>query len=317
MEMGRYCLLRKESTYGQWDVSGLASSLRILSESLKLDTGLTYHRTVEGGRLLQTKQLNRKNVEGSLELHPVYDKGLGELLLMCLGSVSSVQQGGSTAYRHTFTPKASIKTSAWPSYSIEVGLDDVASKRVVGAVVESLAFDVEAGDFLGLTPEIYASDESKVTLGTVGTLSTLDYIHAGDVVTQSVDGSPVKLEHFSLEVKNNFPEGYQFGSRKPQQIDVGPLEVTGEMAIRFLSATHLDDFLASNEKAVAVKFQGPTISGSYKYELELDLPRVVYDAGDANLKEQERLVQSLKFTALEHSSNGLIKVYLQNTVTSY
>lgn len=308
----------KESSYGTL-ASNLNTHIRIISESLKYNPGLTYHRTVEGGRLLQTKQLGKANVTGSIDLYPVYDKGLGELLLACFGTAtSSLVSGSTTTYRHVFTPKMSIKDSPWPSYSLEVGLDDVVAKQILGAVVESLAFDVEAGDFLGVTAEVYAAREQKAPLYT-GTLeySTLNYIHSADVATQTIDGSEVKLEMFSLEVKNNFPEGYKFGSRYPQEIDVGPLEVSGELAIRFLTDTHFDDFLSSSEQSLVLKFEGPETESGYRYQLQFELPRIVYDAGDANINEQDRLVQNISFTALEHSSEGLIKITLQNKQPSY
>ncbi|MCX8192033.1 MAG: phage tail tube protein [Nitrososphaerales archaeon] len=313
--MVRYFKMGKESSYAQLPTS-LNVGVRILSESLKLKPGLEYIRTVEGGRVIQTKQISKVSVEGDIDFYPVYDKGLGEFLLACLGSVNTTQVA-TGVYRHEFTPKMSIKTSPWPSYSFEIGLDDVVSKQILGAVVESLAFDVEAGDFLGVTASIYAAREQKAALGSPAPYSTLDYIHAGDVVTQTIGGNAVKFESFSLEIKNNFPEGYKFGSRYPQEIDIGPLEITGEMSIRFLNDAHFDDFLASNERAIVLRFQGPLITTGYNYYLEFNLPRVVYDAGDANINEQERLVQTLEFTALEHSTQGIIKVTLQNNQASY
>lgn len=317
--MARYFKLAKESSYGELPANPSWVGARILSESLRLEKGLVYHRTIEGGRLLQTKQLGKSRVTGSIDMLLVYDKALGEFLHMLFGEVTSTQATppDGLAYRHVFTPKLSIRDSPWPSYGLELGLDDVASKQILGTVVEEASFDCEAGDFLGATWSVFAKKEQKLALGSQADLSALDYIHSGDVTTQTIGGNPVKFEKFSITVRNNFPEGYKFGDRSPQEVDVGPLEVTGEFSVRFLSDAHLDDFLSSNENSIVLKFEGPIADGTDRYYLQFELPRVVYDTGDVNLNQQERLVQNVSFTALEHPTNGLVKVTLQNLQASY
>ena len=137
------------------------------------------------------------------------------------------------------------------------------------------------------------------------------------MVEQKINNNPVKFEHFSLELSNNFPEGYKFGSRFPQEIDIAPLDVKGSATIKFDSSTQLDRFLASEECSIKLKFQGAIISGNYRYELEIYLPRVIYEEGDVNLKVQDRLTQTLAFTALKHSTEGVVQITLQNNQSGY
>ncbi len=318
--MANYLRMGKEQSYGV-PATNLDTHVRILSESLKFQPGVEYLRTVEGGRFITQADLSKAKTTGSIELYPVYDKGLGEFLYAALGEVSTIQpdpNGNPTVYKHVFTPKSSVSSTPWPSYTIEVGLGDVAAKRVTGCVVNRLILEGEAGDHLGVTAEILGGEESKVQLFSGPfDFSQQGYIHTAQVVEQKINNSPVKFEHFSLELNNNFPEGYKFGSRFPQEIDVAPMDVKGSATIKFDSSTQLDKFLASEECSIKLKFQGGVISGSYRYELEIHLPRVIYDEGDVNLKGQDRLTQTLTFTALKHSTEGVVKITLQNNQSGY
>ncbi|MEM3386274.1 MAG: phage tail tube protein [Nitrososphaerales archaeon] len=317
--MANYLRMGKESSYGV-PAPSLNTHIRILSESLKFQPGVEYLRTVEGGRFITQVDLTKAKTTGSIEIYPVYDKGLGEFLYSALGEVSTTQpdpNGNPTVYRHTFTPRSG-SSSPWPSYTIEVGLGSVAAKRITGCVVNRLIIEGEAGDHLGITADILGGEESRVNLYTGPfNFSQQGYIHTSQVVHQEINGIPVKFEHFSLELNNNFPEGYRFGSRFPQEVEEAPLDVKGSATIKFDSSTHLDRFLASEENSISLKFQGSVISGNYRYELEITLPRLIYEEGDVNLKGQDRLTQILTFTALKHSVNGVVKITLQNDQSGY
>ncbi len=311
--MARYLGLKKEATYG----TPLAPDvfLRILGETIKFDPNFVYHRTVEGGRRLQTAQAARQQSGGGIRFMPVYDKGLGEILNMLFGKVTTTVQEASVRWQHVFEPLPTITSQNMPSYTIEKGLDDITAERYPGCSVGRLRITANPADFLLFDAEIFGKKPSTQTLAS-SSFSSQDYINAGQVVTQSLGGVTTKFEQFSVDILGGAVPAFKPGSKEPDSIDIEPVLVTSSFVTRFLTSGDLTDFLNAVQKALVYKWQGPTL-GTGNYSLQLDLPKLNFDEGDVVVNEQERLVQARNVTAIEDAVNGLIKMTLVNNVASY
>jgi len=94
------------------------------------------------------------------------------------------------------------------------------------------------------------------------------------------------------------------------------LEVSGSMELVFASRDELDRFLNDSETSLVIDLIGPTISGTEKYQLKIELPSIVYSSWGAPISVGEQIIQSIDFMARKPDS-GDIKVTLVNTRTSY
>ena len=303
--MARYLGIGKETTYG----TPVAASyyMPIISESLKLEHGYLFPETVayrEFDRVVPGKKL----VTGGWEMYVTYDKGIGLILKALLGGETKTNPTTGVA-SHVFKRASSI-----PSLTARVGLHGVTEKIVSGLGINELTFELEAGDFLRCSVDCVGRDETTGTLSTP-TFSTQDFIDASKVVTFKLDTADVTPERFSLTIRNNIDtDAFELGSRTLKRLEPTGFEVEGEMDIRFLTTSHLNDFLNSTKKDLQVKLQGPLITGTYYNELQIDCDEIIYDAGDAYIDRQERIVQNLKFTAIrDPTSNEPIIITLQNT----
>lgn len=311
--MARYLGLKKEVIYG----TPLAPDvfLRILGESIKFEPNFVYHRTVEGGRRLQTAQAVRQSSRGGIRFMPVYDKGLGEILNMLFGKVTTTNLEVNVRWQHVFEPLPTITSQNMPSYTIEKGLDDITGERYPGCSVSRLRIQANPADFVVMDAEMFGKKPATAALATAA-FSAQDYINAGQVVTQTLGGVATKFEQFNVDILGGAIPAFKPGSKEPDSIDIEPVMVTASFVTRFLSSGDLTDFLNATQKALVYKWQGPTL-GAANYSLQLDLPKLNFDEGDVVVNEQERLVQARNVTAIEDAVNGLIKMTLVNNVASY
>ena len=303
--MPRYLKIGKESTFNEAVAGTLA--IPIISENFKLEQGFIRARTV-AARYLEISQPGPKSVKGGFEFYPNY-KNVGLILKAFFGSETVTQQETTTAYLHEFTPATGYTL---PSLTVRVGLDDVAEKIISGYAIDSLKFEISPAELLKLTVDGIGAEE---TTGAIGTATFESGVITPADVSMTLGGSAVSVEKFSITMKNNLREAHQLGSRVLPRVEAGELEITGEFTIRFLNTDELNDFLNATRKTLQVKFEGDTIEGDYKYYLQIDVDSIEYDAGDANINMQERLVEDLSFTAVK-GTGDIIKISLQNTDSS-
>lgn len=302
--MARYLGIGKESTYG----TAVAASyyMPIISESLKLEHGYIYPETVayrEFNKVIAGKKL----VTGGWEQYVTYDKGIGLILKALLGSETKTNPTTGVA-KHEFKKAASL-----PSLTVRVGLHDVTEKILHGIGINELTLELVAGELLRCSVDCVGRDESTDTLSTP-TFSTQDFIDFSKVNAFKLDTTDVTPERFIITIRNNIDtDAFQLGVRTLPRLEPEQLEVFGEMDIRFLSSAHLTDFLGSMKRDLQVIIRGPLITDTYYNELQIDCDEIVYDAGDAYIDRQERIVQNLKFTAIrDPASLEPIVITLQN-----
>jgi len=300
--MIRYLKIGKESEYGT-PVDG-AYVIPITSESLKLSQGFIRARTV-ASRWREISIPGPKSVGGGWKQFVNY-KNVGLILKAALGG-ESVSNPTSGVWLHEFSP---VNSNELPSLTVRVGID-VAEKIVSGYGVDKLSFEISPTDPLTLSVDGVGRDESIGELDQNPAFITQGYISPADASVK-VGGVEVEVESLKLEIENNLAsDHHQLGSRLLPRVEVGELEVRGELTVRFLSTSHLNDFLDCARKKLEVRFDGEEIADGYGYFLEFVVDSMEYDSGDANIDRQERLVQDLKFTAVK-GDGPILLVRLQN-----
>lgn len=310
--MSRYLGLGKESSFGA------AVAPNKFLDPLRIDIASEKEpilRRSVASRFPLDKAPGNVVVTGEVEFQ-VDPELFGDFLLMLLGKVESSQPDPTNApsvYQHVFTPCEVGEEPA--TYTLEVGGDDVA-RRIVSAILESLSVEFAPGEYVSATASILGQKEEQASPVTPSFPSVRCW-HSGDA-SITIGGVEAELRALTLEINNNPSEDHHvIGSRYLTRHELGELEVTGSMDLRFEDRSQLDDFLNEEEVSMKITLTGDAIEGEYHNQLEIELPRIVYSAWSAEISGSEPITQSIDFAALKPSNDDVIKFTLTNPVTQY
>jgi len=254
-------------------------------------------------------------VSGDVEF-PANPEIIGDFLLMLLGKVETSQPdptGAPSVYSHTFKPCG--VGEAPPTYTIEIGLDSIA-RRITSAILESMSLEFAPGEYVSATASILAQREDSADMRTPSFPTARDW-HSGDV-SAVLGAQDVELRALSREVNNNpSSDHHVIGSRYLPRHELGELEITGSMDVRFMDRDHLDRFLNDEETSLTITLTGDEIEGGLGYQLKLELPRIIYSAWSGDVDSPGAVIQSIDFAAIKPSSDEILKATLTNTVSEY
>ncbi len=310
--MSRYVGLGKQSA-----LDAPSTPTRFLDAvrfDISLEKPVIRRRTI-AGRWVSDYAPGKAVARGEVEFY-LNPKNVGDPLLMTLGNISTSQPDPSNApnvYEHTFTPlEIGVQP---PSYTIELGAEGMA-RRVIGAIGESLTIEVAPGEYASATLTILGVREESATPSAPSFPQLRDWTsHDAEI---QVGGQPAELQALSLEINNNpDAEHHVIGSKYLTRHELGELEVSGSMDIRFLDRTHLDRFLQDQETSLTISFTGSEIEAGYRYQLVITLPRIIYDSWSAEVSSSEMVVQSIEFVAVRPQGDDVVKVILRNDEEGY
>jgi hypothetical protein len=215
-------------------------------------------------------------------------------------------------YRHTFTPAGFNPTITY--YTFEAGYDPgLQALRAANCVVDSLEFSF-ASDSVPTLSFSAVGDYPTLVARSTPSFPAVRPFQVPDVSAQ-IGGSPAELQELSIELGNNVERIHDLaGSLKA--IELQALEVSGSFSVRFRNTAHLSNFLNRTETSLKVTLEGPVAGGSYNYSLEIELPKIVYDAWGAEVSEADLLVQDVDFRALKPASGDVVIVRLVNKVSA-
>jgi hypothetical protein len=250
---------------------------------------------------------------GDFEAEP---ENIGELLLGAFGSVTTTNPA-TGVYQHVFSPADTI-----PSWTLELGVD-IVRRVITGMLVNKLTFRMPHDDNLKANVGVICrGPENRQTLPTPSTSTLQAFVFpqltlslAGiDKASQCYDGE--------IYIDNRIPVRSGGGVRYMPNIRVGQRKVGGKLSLHFDDTIQYDRFLAGTEFTLLAKWIGPLISGSYYYQLELELRKCVYLRGVAPgpKPQDEPLVIDAPFEAFYDTTAGFnaeAKATLINTIVSY
>jgi hypothetical protein len=311
----RYVGLGHETTYG---TPVTATRYEETVADVKPDQGWIIPTPVVS-RAFRKKNLGPYLAMGSIGDFGINPEGIvGDLLCGTFGSWLSQQQGGTSAWLHTFAPYDTIEP-----FTLRLGVEQT-ERILAGMLVESLSIKMPHDDDIKLSADVLSGFiETKNTIGTP-TLSTLQNLHMRDASTVfTIAGSSRKAHLYDCEItiKNNISRKSNYGTRTLATQRLGNREVTGRLSAYFDDTTEYDQFIAGTEFTLIITAVGPTIVGSYKYQLGLELRKCVFlkDAVPAIKPQSDPLVIDAPFKAFYDAGgfNGEARATLQNTITNY
>ena len=312
-------IIKKQSTRLTTEANATGGrSIPVLPASeISLNPNLLPNTKIYGDAEERDSQVGVKEWTGTFELEPGTDK-LGEFLLSLLGKVTTDQPdvgNAPTVFRHRFV--SDPLTDAHALYTAFV--DRVTeAKKYGGTAVPQMTFTFPVDgrvavsvDLMSLTEEAGVSLTPDFSTDLANLLFSDVSIDIVGVTSNQIRQASVQINHNALvkRVLNNTRDGVD--------ICAGMLEVTGSFQIHFTSAVERDKFVAGGVSDINILCQGQVLEDVQKATLQIDCPRIKYDAGEF-ADEDGFIVQDFTFRATRDEASGFqTQVTLLNLETAY
>ena len=255
------------------------------------------------------------NGTGKLKL-PLDAQACGELFYSLLGDVSSAQQGGSAAYKHTFTRDLdSIERTAY-TFFMDYGTSIV--KKYNLGVVKAITLTGPVDQLVTMDADILFKSEADGSIGSPSfpTQRYMAFPHTtiklGGVANTDIRSWQLKIDGGSQPLRT-----------LSQSQDIAnilvkaPLNITGNFVIYFQTDAIRDAFLANTTTTFQALIEHDIIASTYKYTVDINLYKIQYKA--VPFGEQEGLLAAnVDFDAVYSTSDSkTIQVDVTNAATAY
>jgi len=319
-----YCGLAEESSYG----GGAAPSvyLPIQSDGFSAENSPLFDSNIRGRSRFQAATGVFED-DGSVEMVAGPENGMGYLLKGALGTASvtaSDEDGDSTNDTGTHTFDASKKL---PSWAVELGLGAIDAARHVGVGIDSLEISHTPEEYLMLSTDMTAKEFQLQGSQASPTYSDLrPFVWHDGVITLDGTDRSVDVAEFSASIENDLDEKIR-GSRTPDKCHVGERAISGTLNLDFENTNALELFLGSAgatqpedqlyKASMNAKWTSPEVTaGAKNYSLELDLPSIILSTHEAQLNEQDAIIENIEWEAEDQASTYDVQATLVNSQTS-
>ena len=252
---------------------------------------------------------------------------IGYWLGMAIGDPASAAQGGTAAYKHTYTPDDDLKTfSLWYKRG--------GNQQVVipYGVVNTLLLEQRPDDVLRSTVGIFGQNETInaddiTTADAYDTARPFHNMHL--TLTGPVNATQVYSSSILIDNKYSIDKGKVHGSRFYNTLVPGKREVTGTLELWFDDDGDYQSFWGSTSETtpdvagafstVPLNFSWDTAEVAdtgYNYIMALDIPEAVYKS--TNVMIEDKIKQTIDWSAQYDASDAYdIQAELTNKVVSY
>lgn len=247
--------------------------------------------------------------------------GAERLFKHVFGQISSSQPdvtSNPTVWDHTFTIADELPTGL----TVEVFRDTdnfttepQKSFLYSGCLITSLNLSCTVDDLLKCSFQIMGKDEGRAAKSTPSyNSSELAVYHQGTLKWNNHD---VEVENFSIDINNALEARPKLGSRFTRQPKrSGKLSVSGSFVAEFTRWDEYDDFRNDTNRELILQFIGPTLSGSYKYQLTITLAVAKILGHRTVNRAPGRLTMEISFKAYRTDSAGEIVAVMRNNTTA-
>lgn len=261
-----------------------------------------------GRRVLRTTQwvTGKQNVTGDIDFE-WQQQGMGLLLKHMLGGIATAQpNAGSnpTVYEHT----ATVGTLDGKSFTCQIGRGDVGGTvrafTYAGCKIAKWDLSVSVDGLLMIKPTIDGISEVTSTALAAATYAAQSFPLAWVGGTITLPGGAVgNISKFDLSGDNGQALDRWFMGATPgtkkEQLESDLRSYSGSTDIEFADLSAYNLFINGTVGSLTAFFEGPVISGSYNYALEVTLPAVRYDGATPNVPGPGLITTTYPFTALD------------------
>jgi hypothetical protein len=269
--------------------------------------------TGAGSQAVKGKHTGREGARGTVTLQ-VRPNTITNLLKWVFGAVGSAQQGGTSAYKHTFD----FADTLTKSFTGRLG-KETHEEVYPGMVVDSIGFGGVADDDLVATATLIGGAAmTKTTIGTP-TFSALDPFVFHQNTVKIGGATSTIVEAFGLTIGRSVSDYRVQGSKELPRIRPGARIINGSLVIDFVDTAELDRFVNDTTTSIEFLIVGSTIGATgYSYTLDLLMPNVYYVAAPTpSLRGRARFQANVNFAAMYDAGiSGELRAYVINEETT-
>jgi len=318
----RYFGLKKEAEYGDLVDGPLDRYEGYATENIQLDPN--YVIPAPTAHLSYRKrQRGLYRAQGPVVFPVSPNSVISDVLKGVFGKVETTTPAGDVKL-HTYTPQAEL-----PSYTMRVGIEK--TERVLpGCLFESLTLRYRPGEPLEAEASVYSGIEEQADTPLTwddlkGRLDPLEFFTQLKGKTNFTIGTDddrmADVTSFDVTIANNI--NFTAGDLESQYYNVlerGPLEVTGNLELRFRELTDFNNFKAGTPFDFIAVLSGKNIEGAYDYSIGLNLYQLqILREGAPPLRAMDEPLRiNAPFQAFYDPTENLeVKAFVQNTITPY
>lgn len=282
--MARYFGIAQEYVFRTAKPASVYTDLIPPRESIVPDQGWIIPDSI-ANRAYQKKVLGAFRARGNIAFPVEPENGIGWYLKWVLGSHNKAQQGGTSAWKHTFKSADAIK-----SFTGRIGAD-TDERLLKGCLLNALTLRFAHGAEVRGIAEVLASEESKAAIGTP-TFSELDPFVFSQATVEFAGTAKAIVAEGEVRINNRIPfDRGVLGDRYFPKIKVGKRLVDGRLSLWFDDSTEYDRFLAGTDFKLELLTTGPAISVTgYNYTLNIIMTKCVYLRDTAPHPDRRELI---------------------------
>lgn len=303
--------------------------LEFNSETLSQTIGRIDSSGLRSGRRVErTTQwvAGKKDVTGDVDFE-FQQQGMGLLLKHALGAVVSSQPNvGSnpTVWEHKFT----VGATDGKSFTCQKGVGDdsgtVRAFTYAGCKISKWDLSVAVDGLLMFKPTIDGISESTAVALAAATYAAQSFPLAwiGGTITLP-SGATGNVSKFDLAGDNQqalsryFMSGSATSATKKEQLESNLRTYSGSVDVEFQDLSAYNLFVNGTVGTLTAFFQGPNISGTYNYALEVTLPAVRFDGQTPNVPGPGLVTTTLPYVALDDGAGtGGVQLVYRTTDTA-
>lgn len=315
------------------DIPGTAETVPDIYDFFSDDPGINpIQNVIRVGnvqeRATRKHVLSNYHIEGSISQMVEPEGMIGWWLLLALGSLSSAAQGGTAAYKHTYTPADTIDT-----FTLWLNRGGNQEVKVPFGTVTSLELNQGLDDVLRSTINIAGQKDYITTDFGTSAYSLLDPLHNNMLnvsIAGATTGQAAQVHNSIITIDNgqDIDDGRTHGSRFYNAVVPGKRTVSGSMDIWFDDDIEYQRFWGAAAAVTPANVSatvpliytwdtGIEADTGYNYGLVVTIPAAVYEATTVNLSGG-RIKQHIDWDAeYDVSTSREIIVELLNTKTGY
>lgn len=307
--------------------SSAAKWLPILSNSLDKVIDYTDDDSAFGVRhSMMKRHIEYSRVEGDITVLPDATHA-GDLFYYFFGSVNSVQESTSGAYKHTFSP---LENTQLPTFTGFYNLPNTGDLKANGLHISQLQISAEVNSRAELTATIMGLSETPASSATPAYADPtmpmqsrflkVSYADAIDDLESS--GTLFDARSVDLTISNNSELDPALGSLTPVDVYAKNFTIEGTISIVMKASTFETFRTAGTKKALRFEFENTaapvlgTASGLYPM-MRVDVGPTLFEiTRQKELNDVVMLELTIK-PEYDFSDSKYIIGYVQNEVASY
>lgn len=249
--------------------------------------------------------------EGSLEAD-ILNKGFGLLLRGMFSTSAVAQQGGTSAYKQTFTETSDGPTTSYTVQALRA--DSGGTLRTftyVGTSITGWEIGVETGQLLKVKANLDVRQEITTPSATATSYptSTVPFDWTQAVATINGNASAVKSFALTADLGMHVDRRYLTGSAlKSQPIRKSLPVYEGTIELDYADTTFYTMFTAGSVVPITLTCTGAQIASPYNYTFKITLPACQFTGETPKSSMDDLTQQSLPFVVLHDGSNAPITV---------